>query len=203
MAHKVEPVVHKVKIEDLRPTQFSVGMYEVKEKIRSFKLKSEKKEAEFIGSHMVPVVLGYNDKMYLVDHHHLCRALHESGEKHVLVTVIADLSMLPKDSFWFVMEQHNWTFLYDQQGERRPHRHLPTHVKDLQNDPYRSLAGNLRKVGGYSKNITPFSEFLWAEYLRRLVTGITDENMEEKIQEAIELAKAKDASYLPGWCGPS
>ena len=203
MTHRVDPVTHVVNIDDLRPTQFSVGMYEVKEKVESFRLKSKEKEAEFIGSHLVPVVLGYEGKMFLVDHHHLCRALYEDGQKHVLVSIIADLSMLPRDSFWFVMEQHNWCFLFDENGERKTHNELPKHVKNLINDPYRSLAGCLRKAGGYSKNITPFSEFLWAEFLRRHIKGDIDNNMEKKIKKAIEVAKTKDASYLPGWCGPN
>src|SRR5436305_4773273 len=29
-------------------------------------------------------------------------------------------------------------------------------------DPYRSLAGEVRRAGGYAKEATPFSEFLWA-----------------------------------------
>ena len=40
-------------------------------------------------------------------------------------------------------------------------------MKDLVDDPFRSLAGELRRVGGYAKDTTPFSEFLWADFLRR------------------------------------
>ena len=39
----------------------------------------------------------------------------------------------------------------------------------LVDDPFRSLAGELRRTGGYAKDITPFSEFLWADFLRRRI----------------------------------
>jgi hypothetical protein len=32
-----------------------------------------------------------------------------------------------------------------------------------------SLAGELRLAGGYAKDTTPFSEFLWADFLRRRI----------------------------------
>ena len=41
---------------------------------------------------MIPVVLGPKSRHYVVDHHHLARALHEEGVKDVAVTLIANLS---------------------------------------------------------------------------------------------------------------
>jgi hypothetical protein len=32
------------------------------------------------------------------------------------------------------------------------------------NDPFRGLAGELRNKGGYAKDLTPFEEFLWADF---------------------------------------
>jgi hypothetical protein len=40
-------------------------------------------------------------------------------------------------------------------------------VSGLKDDPFRSLAGELRRAGGFAKDTTPFSEFLWADFLRR------------------------------------
>jgi hypothetical protein len=40
-------------------------------------------------------------------------------------------------------------------------------VTELIDDPFRSLAGELRRSGGFAKDTTPFSEFLWADFLRR------------------------------------
>jgi hypothetical protein len=44
-------------------------------------------------------------------------------------------------------------------------------VADLMYDPYRSLAGALRRTGGFAKDTTPYSEFLWADFLRRRIFG--------------------------------
>jgi hypothetical protein len=45
----------------------------------------------------------------------------------------------------------------------------------LIDDPFRSLAGELRRAGGFAKDTTPFSEFLWADFLRRRVKRKTVE----------------------------
>jgi hypothetical protein len=80
---------------------------------------------------------------------------------------------------------------------------LPKTVADLEDDPYRSLAGELRFAGGYAKDATPFSEFLWADALRRRVDTKTAKNdFETALQKALEFAKSPAAGYLPGWCGP-
>jgi len=38
-------------------------------------------------------------------------------------------------------------------------------ISDLVDDPYRSLAGGLRQAGGFAKDTTPFSEFIWVDFL--------------------------------------
>jgi len=40
---------------------------------------------------MIPVVLGPKSRYYVVDHHHLARALHQEGVKDVAVTLMANL----------------------------------------------------------------------------------------------------------------
>src|SRR5262249_60911614 len=87
-----EPRLEPVAILDLRPTQITVGMREVKAKRERW--RSEKKGGEFLGKHMIPVVLGPKHRHYVIDHHHLARALHDEGVKNVAVTVIANLSKL-------------------------------------------------------------------------------------------------------------
>ena len=69
-------------------------------------------------------------------------------------------------------------------------------------DPYRSLAGALRRLGGYAKDTTPFSEFLWADFLRRRIDRKEiEDHLKRAVNKALELAKSRDADYLPGWCG--
>jgi hypothetical protein len=91
---------------------------------------------------------------------------------------------------------------YDAKGDRHHFKDVPKTVADLKDDPFRSLAGELRRAGGYAKDTTPFSEFLWADFLRRRLSRKSVEaDFEKAIEKALALAKSKDAVYLPGWCG--
>jgi hypothetical protein len=92
---------------------------------------------------------------------------------------------------------------FDSRGERRPYKDIPKSVAALVDDPFRSLAGELRRAGGFAKDTTPFSEFLWADFLRRrMKRKSVERDFPLAIKKAKELAKSKDADYLPGWCGP-
>ena len=204
MANTREPMVQPVPILSLRPTQMTVGMREVKEKRKRWREhKSKKKQAELLGTHMIPVVLGPDKRYYVVDHHHLARALHDEGVKDILVTIIGDLAMVDRDAFWGVLDNKRWVYPYDAKGERRPFKDIPKTVVDLKDDPFRSLAGELRRVGGYAKDTTPFSEFLWADFLRRRIKlKLLADDFSEALVRALKLAKSGEADYLPGWCGP-
>lgn len=205
MSNIREPILQPVPILSLRPTQMTVGMREVKEKRKRWREhKSKRKQAELLGKHMIPVVLGPDQKHYVVDHHHLARALHDEGVKDVLVTVIADLTMVDKDAFWSVLDHRRWAYPYDGKGERRHFRDIPKSITGLKDDPYRSLAGEIRRAGGYAKDITPFSEFLWADLFRRRVARKNiEDDFASAVEKALAIAKSKDAIYLPGWCGPA
>ena len=197
-----EPVLHPVRIADLRPTQITVGMREVEEKRRAWRDKGAK-AATFLGTHMVPVVLGPKRRAYILDHHHLALALHLEGVEHVLTSVAADLSALDKETFWFVLAHKNWLHIYDATGKLRSHDDIPKTVAGLIDDPYRSLAGELRHAGGYAKETVYYSEFLWADYLRRTVPAkLVAKDFDAALRRATELARDANASYLPGWCGP-
>ena len=198
-----EPRLEPVAILELRPTQITVGMREVKAKRKRWREESRKKGEEFLGKHMIPVILGPKGRHYVIDHHHLARALHDEGVKEVAVTVIANLSKLDRDSFWFVMDNRDWTHPFDADGRRRPYSGLPKSVDKLIDDPFRSLAGELRREEGFAKDTTPFSESLWADFLRRRMKRKTVKtNFDHALEEALQLAKSLDADYLPGWCGP-
>jgi hypothetical protein len=130
-------------------------------------------------------------------------ALHDEGVKNVLVTVVAKLGKLEPGAFWFVMDNRNWMHPFDDQGRRRPYKDLPRSVTDLVDDPFRSLAGELRRAGGFAKDTTPFSEFLWADFFRRRIKRTLVENdFERAVETALQLARGGEADFLPGWCGP-
>jgi hypothetical protein len=199
-----EPLLKPVPIRDLRPTQMTVGYREVEQKRRQWRSQAEAKQPAFLGEHMVPVILGPKNRPYIIDHHHLVRALHDEGVESVLTNVVANLSAISKDSFWVVVDNRGWCHPYDASGERCGFGEIPTAIADLTDDPFRSVAGELRRAGGFAKDTTPFSEFLWADFLRRRIKKkAVEEDFEAAIAQALELAKSKDANYLPGWSGPS
>ena len=198
-----EPLLETVDITDLRPTQITVGMREVQAKRKHWRDVGMKKGGEFLGKHMIPVILGPKNRNYVVDHHHLSRALYEEKVKHVAVTVLANLSKLEPDAFWNVMDNRNWMHPFDASGHRRNYENIPKSVTELIDDPFRSLAGELRRSGGYAKDTTPYSEFLWADFLRRRIKRKRSRsNFDGALEKALQLGKSTDASYLPGWCGP-
>ena len=61
-----EPVLTTVVIMNLRPTQITVGMREVEAKRKRWRETSGKKGGKFLGSHMIPVVLGPKHRHYVV-----------------------------------------------------------------------------------------------------------------------------------------
>ncbi len=199
-----EPILNPIPIKDLRPTQITVGFREVAEKRRQWREEAGDKGSEFLGRHMIPVVWGPKGRHYVIDHHHLCRALLEEGVADILVNVVADLRTLKKGEFWIYLDNRDWCHAYDSAGQRRDFTDIPTSIAKTSDDPYRSLAGELRRAGGFAKDITPFSEFIWADFLRRRVKpSLVNDNFPGALTRALKLAKGDEASYLPGWCGPN
>ena len=199
-----DPILDPVPVADLRPTQMTVGLREVAEKRRLWRERAERDGPEFLGRHMIPVLKGPKGQPYVIDHHHLARALHDEGVSHVAINVIADLSSLTKSEFWVFCDNRGWCHPFDKDGERQPYDAIPKRISAMADDPFRSLAGELRRAGGYSKETTPFSEFIWADYLRRRIKRkLVEDDFEAAVAKAVKLAKAQAAGYLPGWCGPS
>jgi len=198
-----EPVLHTVPITELRPTQITVGMREVHAKQKSWQQQGKKKRAEFLGRHMIPVIRGPRDRLYVIDHHHLSLALHNEGVENVLVTAVADLRKLDDAAFWTYLDNRSWVHPYDASGRRCDYDEIPNKISGLKDDPFRSIAGELRRLGGFAKDTTPFSEFLWADFMRRRIRrSLAKDDFEKALERAMELAKSEEADYLPGWCGP-
>jgi hypothetical protein len=200
----VDPLLTPVVLSSLRPTQMTIGRREVDAKRKHWReqvQQAEAKGAAFLGSHMIPAVLGPKDKLYIVDHHHLALALLEEKVEHVLVSTVADLSHLGKEAFWFVMAHKNWMHAYDENGNPRTWKDLPKRLEHLVDDPYRALAGLLRGAGGYAKDTSLYSEFLWADFMRRNIkASLVRDDFDAALEEALVLARSQAAHYLPGWC---
>jgi hypothetical protein len=203
----MRPVHHHIvqaSITDLMPTQCAIGFLEVADKRKEWCQLRKKARIELLDQHWFPSVLGPNKRHYIIDHHHLGMALHQENQDKVQLTVLKDLSWLGEETFWRVMEFHQWVHPFNENGVRIAFKKLPQHISQLTDDPYRSLAGLARRAGAFAKDITPYSEFLWADYFRaRIGKKRLLESWDHALESAMVLAKAVEASYLPGWAGAS
>lgn len=197
-----EPLLHSVELAGLRPTQMTVGLLEVTRKRHEWSVRADRDRPDFLGRHMIPVVIGPKGRRWMVDHHHLARALHDEGVLHVLVSVIADLGHLSTAAFLTYMDNRNWLHPFDEKGRRQDYNALPKHIGKLTDDPYRSLAGELRRAGGYAKVDILYAEFLWANFLRQRIkpTRLRD-GLDACLGKALDLARSREAAHLPGWAG--
>lgn len=198
----IQPVLHPVRIRDLRPTQCTVGMLEVERKREEWRERPRDGAGGFLGAHMIPAVIGPEGRPWIVDHHHLTLALHLEGVEEVMVSVLAKLDHLPRKRFLAFMDAHNWLHPYDDEGKRRDWSELPRRIEKLADDPYRSLAGEVRRAGGYAKSLAPYSEFLWADFFRdRIKRKLVDGHFARMLDRGVRLARSHAARHLPGWAG--
>ncbi len=221
----------QVKVADLKPTQNAVGFDEVNDKIARYSSKTKGDLRDYLLVHPVPVVIGNGGRFYLTDHHHMSNALWKTAEGRnkagintdncrVLVIVQHNRAGLDGYHFWKAMHNARLVYLFggDGGGPLRP-KDLCPHIKDLQNDPYRSLAWEVRSRYGYAKSPHAFAEFLWANFFRIrividnwvlkdkiressiLISDLPEEDRKDVIDEAMHLARSPEAAGMPGYLG--
>lgn len=197
-----QPQLINAKLDKLHPTQITVGKREVSLKRKQWATLGKKSRIAALASHWFPAVSGPENKYFIVDHHHFGLALLEEEVKTVSVMLLKDMSWLDPSKFWSVMDHHQWVHPYDSEGIRRDFGAVPLHLAYLHDDPYRSLAGELRRAGGFAKDISPFSEFLWADFFRNKIhISLIEQDFDKALTKAKKIARTQDARYLPGWCG--
>jgi hypothetical protein len=178
----------------------ALGMKEVDYRIAKLEKMKESEREEYLHDRRVPIVLGPDGDIYLIDHHHLVRSCWEVGIAEVPTATVADLSHLSQSALWAKMHKENWVYPYDQlgNGPHDPH-FLPENIRGLADDPYRSLAWMAREKGAFAKCEVPFSEFQWASFFRKKLTKhpVIDD-FHEALEEALELARTSEAAHLPG-----
>jgi hypothetical protein len=130
---------------DLHPTQITVGLREVAQKRLRWRSRIHKAGQEGAARIVAPVVHGQGGVLYLVDRHHLLRALEEEGVHEVLVRPLEDFTALRLDEFWRTLDVRGWCHPYDAEEQRRGFGEIPASVLALRDDPYRSMASALRR----------------------------------------------------------
>lgn len=173
--------------------------FEVELKRLEWKSLTKKQRKQRLNNHWIPCVLGPNSTLYMTDHHHLAVALLKEGCDKVKAMLLRDFSALDIKTFWRTMEFYGWSPPYDKNGTRVSYDHIPLTINNLEDDPYRSLAGALRVPGGFAKDVTPYAEFLWADYFRhRIPAKQLKMSLDSVLQEALLLAGSDSANHLPG-----
>jgi hypothetical protein len=190
----------EVPVHALHPTQITVGMIEVRQKMRMFRDMRMHEQRQYLAAHPVPAVRAVNRKLFITDHHHLARALREVKARHAYVVVEDELMTPSVDRFWRTMMARHWAHPINERGELRPYREIPRHVHSLRDDVYRSLAAFVREAGGYKKTPTAYADFVWADWFRaRVKIGATAEDFHHAVDEGVRLAHSSDARALPGY----
>jgi len=184
----------KLHVDELRPTQFSVGSVAVTCKAQKISEKSKKKLKKYLADEkrQIPAIVGPDGYFYMTDHHHLSTALYRAvsskwGNKSKVLTIQILDNFTTKDvtwgEFWEAMQEEHRSYNYDNKGT--PDMNfalLPVDVSGLLNDPYRTLSRWVRESCGYvksgkeqcdgirtdHKHAAPyFMEFYWGDFFRQ------------------------------------
>lgn len=208
--------------EDLSPTQAAFGEATAackQQELHELATSKGGKLKSYLMDHVAPAVLGPSGYVYITDHHHLAHALlqtflpYSTPKPHraMFVCITEDFSDLALGAFWDKMKKEELVLLQDERGENITVDELPSSVKYLRDDPYRTLSEDARdsfafvKCGTHSIDkrfpqcsggvvARPFIEFRWANWYR---TQFPAENIYiESDQEQINAFKRVFADVL-------
>ncbi|MBL0477564.1 chromosome partitioning protein ParB [Aeromonas veronii] len=192
----------EIGINALHPTQGGVGQIQVDETQATLAGMSAKQLDKLMKKKEIPVVIAPDGSYWLVDRHHLTKALWQQGVKDARVKVIGRLQ--DKANFWSQMQNNHWAWLKDEKGQPLTPEQLPTSIDKLPDYPYRTLAGLLQNAGYFRKDKQVyFVEFAWASWLGKQMQWmpVDSANLAARLQQAKRLACGSDASGLPGYPG--
>eukprot|EP01134_Creolimax_fragrantissima_P003104 CFRG3104T1 len=182
--------------EQAHPTQLAVGKAAALCHRRQMEKMSSHVLKKYLRKNQVPVFSGPNDQMYISDKHHMSYALHQSNlnfknnmlHRAMYACIQDDYSNMTETAFWKHMYDTGNAYPFDEFGRRVEGQKIPSGLKQLKDDPYRTLSRYVRTSHGYVKcggkktkhldqcatDAPFFIEFLWANYLRDRLPVIED-----------------------------
>jgi hypothetical protein len=193
-----------------RPTQPDIGQREVDFRkpriVKKFRrLKTKARRRDWLWYHSVPVIIGPRGVNYIVDRHHLCRALLELGYNKTYGEVLHDWSKLPEEKFWENMrfyepEGRGYLHLKDQHGNMIEPKNLPKTLMKMGDNLYRSLVYFVKRAGGFEKMPIPFFEFDWADFFNKFIPyEILKSNWDKALEFALKLCHSEHAMHQSGF----
>lgn len=195
----------EVRIADLHPTQMCVGLAEVRSRQQDFAADSPQERLSYLASKPVPLVMGAEGRLWMVDRHHRLRGLAELDPQAIAFGYV--VLHLPQGSRTEVLEalhRRGWLYLYDGRGlGPLPSSALPARVLDLLDDPYRSLVWKLKREKLIAPQpLIPFHEFRWGAWLRRRpLPPFSSDRLDPALPRARALVLSPAASHMAGWRG--
>jgi hypothetical protein len=193
-------MVTKIGIDKFSPTQLTLGLSEVQRRAAKLRDLPPDKLATVIEEKAIPHVIGPKRRIYMLDHHHLARALWTIGVREAaLGEEVADWSELTVKDFWLKMDRERYCWPIDADGNRRPYAAIPDHIEDLTDNIWRTLARELRGKA-FDDLETPFQEFMWGDYFRTFMSRrLLELDYDSAINLAKRVARLDEAQDLPGY----
>lgn len=207
----------------LHPTQFLYGRLEVDDKIAELKGVMDEKGYEgvirFLRDKKGEVVIGPQNRKWLVDGHHQARALEilrQSDPRFkgvpFYVEVKKEWNELSPKEFEKAMKLGNkkgkegkpaFVYLLDNKGRVRSFSELPKKLSSMRDFPWRSLVWLLKKEEIIEpQEEIPYQEFFLAETLRKKIhfpSKLTPKAYERALEEAIKIIEDTPEEKLSGF----
>ena len=198
-----------ISIDLIHPTQFSLGLLSTYSKIPEIeKAFMSGRWIKFLKSKVAPAIIGPDKLFYITDRHHTSYSIYLANipkdKKELIIEVVDDWSHMSLFEFSKKMKSFKYAWLKDENYTNRKFSELPTHIQNLKDDPYRSLAWKVRKLKGFKKVNISFLEFFWADFFKKngihpLSSSVEDINAISGL--AFSLSRSTKASHLPGYTG--
>jgi len=192
-------------LDALRPLQGALGLEQVRYGAARIKEQPDKAWAA-LRADPIKVVAGPGGALFITDHHHGADAWRLAGYTTGLCQVAARPAFATVDAFWAGLQADHLVRLADAEGTPITPDQLPPNLASLPDDPYRTLAGHLRRAGGFCRSAMQleFAEFTWADWLRtrpELPIAAVRTASTSLVPVALALSRSAAAKDVPGYAG--
>ena len=192
-------------VNTLRPLQGAIGLEQVRNDMAGIQSRPDH-ELKKLAKDPIKVVHGPDGGLFITDHHHGADAWRLTGRTSLICQVVQGPAVTEGQAFWDGLKQMRLVRLADADGKPITPAQLPKDLASMPDDPYRTLAGMVRRKNGFCRppGQPEFAEFVWADWLRTRPELPVDEvrsSAAGQLDEALILVRSPDAKGVAGWIG--